>query len=42
MLRGVKSVAMQITFTLRQQDFFESIIAIRDRKPWMKWRSGSW
>jgi len=28
---------MQITYTLSQRDFFESTIAIRNRKKWAKW-----
>ena len=28
---------MQITYTLSQRDFFEAIIAIRNRKKWAKW-----
>ena len=28
---------MQITYKLRQRDFFESFIAMRNRKNWMKW-----
>jgi uncharacterized membrane protein AbrB (regulator of aidB expression) len=28
---------MQITYALTQHDFFDSIIAIRNRKKWAKW-----
>jgi hypothetical protein len=28
---------MQITYALNQRDFFESLIAIRNRKKWLKW-----
>lgn len=28
---------MQITYALNQRDFFESLIAIRNRKTWPKW-----
>ena len=28
---------MQLTYTLTQRDFFEAIIAIRNRKKWAKW-----
>ncbi|HEX6504563.1 MAG TPA: YcxB family protein [Terriglobales bacterium] len=28
---------MQITYALRQRDFYESLIAIRNRKKWVKW-----
>ena len=28
---------MQLTYTLTQRDFFEAVIAIRNRKKWAKW-----